>query len=53
MELSELKTKIIESAEGLEKELTDEEYSELKSGIETMVNNFKRVETLKNNEYFT
>ena len=37
-------------AEGLEKELTDEEYNELKSGIETMVHNFKRVETLKNNE---
>lgn len=36
-------------AEGLEKELTEEEISELKNGIDSMIENFKRVETLKNN----
>lgn len=36
-------------AEGLEKELSEEEFSELKAGIESMVANYKRVETLKNN----
>ncbi len=36
-------------AEGLEKELTEEEISELKNGIDNMIENFKRVETLKNN----
>jgi len=36
-------------AEGLEKSLTDEEFSELKISIEGMLNNFKRVETLRNN----
>jgi hypothetical protein len=36
-------------AEGLEKDINDEEFIELKSGIESMVENLKRVETLKNN----
>lgn len=36
-------------AEGLEKELSDEELGEIKVGIESMLNNYKRVETLKNN----
>ncbi len=36
-------------AEGLEKDLSDEEFNELKVGIESMVSNYKRVETLKNN----
>jgi len=36
-------------AEGLEKELSEEEFNELKTGIESMTDNFKRVETLKNN----
>ena len=36
-------------AEGLEKELSEEEFNELKVGIESMVANYKRVETLKNN----
>jgi hypothetical protein len=33
----------------LEKELSDEEFAEIKLGIDSMVNNYKRVETLKNN----
>jgi len=36
-------------AEGLEKDLSDEEFNELKMGIENMFTNFKRVETLKTN----
>lgn len=36
-------------AEGLEKEITEEEFLELKTGVNNMVENFKRVETLKNN----
>lgn len=36
-------------AEGLEKGLTDEEFTDLKNGIEGMLNNLKRVETLRNN----
>lgn len=36
-------------AEGLEKELSDEEFNELSLGIENMISNYKRVETLKNN----
>ena len=36
-------------AEGLEKELSEDEFNELKEGIENMVMNFKRVETLKKN----
>ena len=36
-------------AEQLEKELSEEEFSELKTGIEGMVENFKRITTLKNN----
>jgi len=36
-------------AEGLEKELSDEEFGELKAGIKSMNDNFRRVETLKNN----
>lgn len=36
-------------AEGLEKELSEEEFAELKTGIDGMLENYKRVETLKNN----
>ena len=36
-------------AEGLEKELSDDEFIDLKNGVEGMVTNLKRVETLKNN----
>lgn len=36
-------------AEGLEKELSEEEFNELTIGIESMIANYKRVETLKNN----
>jgi hypothetical protein len=36
-------------AEGLEKELNDDEFNELSVGIESMIDNFKRVKTLKNN----
>jgi predicted transcriptional regulator len=36
-------------AEGLEKEINDEEFIELKSGIEIMNDKFKRVEKLRNN----
>lgn len=36
-------------AEGLEKELNDDEFNELKTSIESMNESFKRVETLKSN----
>ena len=36
-------------AEGLEKDLTDDEFNEIKNGIDGMVSIYKRVETLKNN----
>lgn len=36
-------------AEGLEKELSDEEFNELRIGVEAMIENYKRVATLKNN----
>ncbi len=36
-------------AEGLEKELSDEDFLDLKNGVESMVVNMRRVETLKNN----
>jgi len=36
-------------AEGLEKDLSDEEMQEIKDGIENMLTNYKRVETLRNN----
>jgi hypothetical protein len=36
-------------AEGLEKELSDEEFSEMKTGIDAMMESYKRVITLKNN----
>jgi len=36
-------------AEGLEKEMSEEEFSELRLGIASMIENFKRVETLKAN----
>ena len=36
-------------AEGLEKELSEDDFSELKTGMENMMASYKRVETLKNN----
>jgi hypothetical protein len=36
-------------AEGLEKDLSDDEFDELRAGVDGMIVNMKRVETLKNN----